>query len=156
MLPVTIGSILLGLAILVLLVLFLVRPFFRPQPQQEETTGRKRQLLARKAAYLETIRTLDFDHDTGKLPDEEYEQQRALLMSEAAAVIKALDELPQDPQSDDVFAQIEAAVNKIKQQRAVSSGAPANFCASCGHRLDAGDRFCASCGQPVYVVQPST
>ena len=156
MLPATIGSILLGLAILILVGLFLVRPFFRQQPRQNKTAGQRQQLLARKAALLETIRTLDFDHDTGKLPDEEYEQQRAFLMNEAAAVIKALDDLPAGPLDEDVYAQIETALSKIKQQRAVTSSAPAGFCTSCGQQLDAGDRFCASCGQPVYVVQPST
>lgn len=155
MLPVTIGSILLGLAVLILVVLFLARPFFRVQ-QRDTATGERQHLLDRKASLLETIRAIDFDHDTGKLPDEEYEQQRAFLMSEAAATIKSLDELSADPQGDDVYAQIEAAVNKIKQQRVTSDGTPAKFCANCGQHLDAGDKFCANCGQPVLAVQLTT
>ena len=154
MLPVTIGSILFGLAILILLFLFLVRPFMKAPPQVEAGSQRQ-ELLARKGAILDAIRALDFDHDTGKLPDEEYERQRAALMSEAAVTLKALDELPAGSVDGDVYAQIETAVNRIKQQRTVSAGAPAQFCANCGQGLETDDNFYAHCGQPVYAVQPT-
>lgn len=152
MLPVTIGSILLGLALLIVVALFLLRPFLKTPPQAEAVSQRQ-ELLVRKGAIMEAIRALDFDHDTGKLPDEEYEQQRAALMSEAAATLKALDEMPASPADEDVYAQIEAAVSRIRVQRAGTAGAPAQFCAHCGQRLEPGDNFCASCGQPVYAVQ---
>ena len=155
MLPVTIGSILLGLALLIVVALFLLRPFFNAPPQAK-ALSRRQELLLQKEATLAAIRALDFDHDTGKLPDAEYEQQRTILMRDAAATLKALDEMPAGPADEDVYAQIEAAVSLIRQQRAASGGAPAHFCANCGQSLDANDKFCAHCGQPVYAVQPST
>ena len=155
MLPVTIGSILFGLAILIVVGLFLVRPFFNAPPQAQAVSQRQ-QLLVRKGAILEAIHALDFDHDTGKIPDEEYEQQRAALMSEAAATLKALDEMPAGPADEDVYSEIETAVSKIKLQRAESAAAPDQFCANCGQHLESDDNFCARCGQPIYTVQPST
>lgn len=154
MLPVTIGSILMGLAILIVLGLFLARPFFKSSPQSVKVSQRH-QLLTHKAAVLDSIRALDFDHDTGKLPDEEYERQRAVLMSDAAATLKALDEFPAT-QHDDVYAQIEAAIGRIKQQQAERVGAASHFCPNCGQGLASDDNFCARCGQAVYAVQPST
>ena len=131
-------------------------------PPQAEAVSQRQELLARKGAILEAIRALDFDHDTGKLPDEEYERQRAALMSEAAVTLKALDELPTGSVDGDVYAQIDEAVSRIRAQRTVSAGAPAQFCANCGQGLESGDNFCAHCGRPVYdpalnrQPQPST
>jgi hypothetical protein len=137
-----------------LLFLFLFRPFAKASPEVEAVSKRQ-ELLARKEAILEAIRTLDFDHDTGKMPDEEYNQQRSVLVTEAVAALKALDQLPAAPMNDDVYAQIEAAVSRIKAQRIQSQGVPARFCTNCGQALDARDNFCAKCGQPVYAAQPS-
>jgi len=155
MLPVTIGSILFGLILLILLILFLLRPFMKASPEIEAVSKRQ-ELTTRKETVLEAIRTLDFDHDTGKIPDQEYEHQRSLLMIEAVAALKALDELPTAAVDDNVYAQIEAAVSRIKAQRSQQrAGTPAQFCTNCGQALDANDKFCARCGQPVYAVQPS-
>lgn len=54
----------------------------------------ERQALRRqKEGLLELIRSLDFEHETGKIPDEEYAKQREQLLHEAAAVLKMLDKL---------------------------------------------------------------
>ncbi len=156
MLPITISSILFALAVLVVVALFLVRPFFKTQPQQQVETSGRRQRLAHKEALLDAIRILDFDHDTGKLPDEEYEQQRAVLINQAAAVLKELDEFAASGADQDVTLQIEAAVMSLRRQREESALSSAQFCTNCGQPLDADDNFCARCGQPVYAVQPST
>ena len=116
MLPISTGAILLGLALLIVVLLFLVRPFFRTQTQGSEAS-RRQELLLRKEGLLDAIRTLDFDHDTGKIPDQEYELQHALLMREAADALKALDELPPGVVDDDVYGQIEAAIDALRRQR---------------------------------------
>jgi rRNA maturation endonuclease Nob1 len=155
MIPATIGSILFGLAILILLFLFLIRPFIKASPETE-TISKRQELTGKKEAVLEAIRILDFDHDTGKMPDKEYEQQRSALMTEAVATLKALDQLPATSANDDVYAQIEMAVSRIKAQRAQTMDSPAQFCTNCGQALESNDNFCARCGHPVYAVQPTT
>lgn len=153
--PETIGSILFGLALIIVVGLFLARPFFKA-PEKVQAAGRRQQLAAQKAGILEAIRALDFDHDTGKLPDQEYEQQRAALMNDAATILKELDTMPAGPQDEDIYAQIEAAVSTIRQQRAGQTSTAVQFCTACGQGLDADDNFCPRCGQPAYTVQPST
>ena len=48
-------------------------------------------LLTQKEALMEQIRALEFDHDTGKLPDEEYNEHRADLVQQAADVLRQID-----------------------------------------------------------------
>lgn len=156
MLPITIGSVLFGLALLIVVLLFLARPFFRPQLEQTVTLSERQQLMTRKEALLDAIRALEFDHDTGKLPDAEFEQERQLLMSEAAVTLKAIDELPEASSDDNVYAQIEAAVAARRKGQKARGPQPVTFCAQCGNRLDGDDNFCPRCGEPVYAAQPST
>lgn len=116
-------------------------------------------LLAQKEATLEEIRALDFDYETNKLPEAAYRAQRAHLMDIAAETLKALDELGTERPPDDVAAQIEAAINRVRAQKQGGGGAatavPANgrtqFCSQCGTQVDAADKFCAVCGHKLAV-----
>jgi len=149
-----IGSILLGLALLIVVGLFLARPLLIPQPQKTGSLARRQQLEQEKEAYLNQIRALDFDYDTGKIPTEVYEEQRAILVKEAAVILKSLDEMP--GADGDVYSQIEAALAEKRHEHTVSSNGQTSFCTQCGHPLDLDDKFCARCGQPVQVTQPTT
>ncbi|MAU01345.1 MAG: hypothetical protein CL608_29745 [Anaerolineaceae bacterium] len=162
-----IGSILLGVALLVLLGLFLARPFLRTHEGEAVLTERQL-LLEEKEHLLDQIQALDFDHDTGKLPTELHELQRARLMEQATAVLQAIDAFDGEPKPGpapeedavDVDIEIEAAIARTRQQQAqkaappapapASAAAPANgharFCPQCGTPTDPGDRFCAHCG----------
>lgn len=102
----TTGSILLALALLLIVGLFVVRPFLLPSPTVETISDRER-LEAEKEALLARIRALDFDVETGKQHNEEWEAEREFLMQKAADVLRQLDE------TEDVEAAIEAAVAKI-------------------------------------------
>ena len=124
--------------------------------------GVKQQLLAQKEAVLEEIRALDFDYDTGKIPQEVYEPQRTHLMGVATEILKSLDELGTEAPQDDVAAQIEAAINRVRVQRhtgqdmlvskaAVPTNGSVQFCTQCGAKVDANDKFCAACGSKLAV-----
>lgn len=158
----TIASILVGLALLVVVVLFVARPLLRPAPIESEPLTRRGELLEQKAAILYEIRALDFDFETAKIPEDVYDLQRTYLMEQAAITLQALDELPEEPPADDVVAQINEAIAALRSRPApvavtkVASNGRAGFCTHCGEALDAGDRFCASCGQPVSLPQPTT
>lgn len=145
-------SILLGLALLVLVALFLARPLLKPAPRTSPLSDRRRELERNKDAYLDEIRSLDFDYETGKVPPEVYEQQRAHLVQEAAVIFQELDELP--AAGDDTYTQIEAAIAARRQQIAPAGNGQVGFCTNCGQPYDAGDKFCAHCGQPLKVAEP--
>lgn len=93
----TIGSIFLGLALLILVALFVGRPLLAPEAQRQRRVSRRRVLLTQKEALLAQIRLIDLDFETGKMPEEVYQQQRAQLMAEATAVLQQLDDLEGQP-----------------------------------------------------------
>ncbi len=150
----SIGSILLAFALLILTGLFLARPFLAPE-QKEHRLSKRQLLLADKGVFLEQIQSLDFDYETGKIPDEVYQPQRTYLLTEAAAIMKQLDVLSPQPsaaaQSKRVAPldeEIEAAIARYR--KGVAAAKPGNgradFCTQCGQPSDPGDKFCAKCG----------
>ena len=142
-----IASILLGLALLIVVGLFVGKPFLTDSaPKRPLST--KQQLLARKETLMNDLRELEFDHDTNKIPDDVYEFQRTALVKETAVILKQLDS-PKDTQAVDD--DIEAAIARAKsgksaggmKKTAVSGKA---FCSNCGKSLDSNDKFCTTCG----------
>lgn len=166
----TIGSILLGVALAVLVGLVLARPLLQASREEQGKVSRRQLLLAEKEAILAQIRDLDFDHDTGKMPDEIHQHQRAQLMNSAADILRQLEQLevkasqPPAPVVNgavDVDDDIETAVARMRQGKKVKStpkpqAASANgggYCPQCGNPFDAGDKFCVSCGQKLRTKQ---
>jgi hypothetical protein len=162
----TAGSIFLGLALILLVALFVLRPFLMQPARNPRPTpvSNGQMLLARKEALLNRIRDLDFDQETGKIPAAEHQQQRLVLMNEAAAILRQLDQPASDepaispPPADD---EIEAAIARLRQanrpSRAASSNGhdQINFCPQCGKPADPDDRFCAYCGHALRRPQPA-
>lgn len=134
----TTGSLLLALALLILVLLFVARPFLLPTPAPARLSEQQA-LLAQKEALLAQIKALDFDVETGKLETADYEAEREMLLTQATAVLRQLDE------TADVEAEIEAAVNRLRGQTAKFENV--NFCPQCGTRVSADDKFCINCGQ---------
>ena len=172
----TTGTILLITALLLLTAVFVVRPFLLPSPKERDraATGKRRALEAEKQAVMEQIISLDFDHSTGKLPDEKYQHQRENLMQTAADILRQLDET--QPTAE---AEMEAAIAALRQKAAAPQAAPAprpaapppatmpaiekngteqttpvrnRFCSQCGKPTDPADKFCAFCGYKLVTV----
>jgi hypothetical protein len=89
----TLTSILFILALLVLVGIYVARPFLVPEPKVKASVARRQRLLEEKAVLLGRIRDLDFDLETGKMPAAEQAQQRAELVTAAAVILQQLDEL---------------------------------------------------------------
>lgn len=151
-----IGSLLLGLALLIVVALFVARPLLVPHTTADAKISSRRQLEQEKEALLTEIRELDFDYETGKIPSEVYEPQRNHLLAQAAAVLQELDEITEDS-NEELRQQIEAAVARRRRQPqpVLAGNGQGSYCTNCGRHLDQGDKFCASCGQPVRAVQPT-
>jgi len=60
---------------------------------EERFAGSDRDLLSRRHAVLAAIRELDFDHEAGKLSDDDHKEARERLRDEAKRVMKAIDEV---------------------------------------------------------------
>lgn len=171
----TVGSVLLGVALLIVVGLVVMRPFLTRYALREKNVGRREALQAQKEAVLERIRELDFDNETGKLPDDEYERQRQQLLAEAAGILQRLDALAPAATnsgngSQDVQDEVEAAISRLRKAPSSPSAGSADDIEAAVKQLrrqptaangpqspetvrDRSDRsthsqYCSQCGQP--------
>jgi len=125
-----IGSIFLILALLILVALFISRPFFeRPIHEADMMTMQEEHdyssLLAERDRILNALQELDFDHVLGKIPDEDYPIQRAVLLQKGTEILKRLDQIqsPDQPGSgDELDARIEEAIASRRADAASMDG----------------------------------
>lgn len=154
------------IAILILVVAFIARPFLSAGDDEQDRRADRRampvlreraDLLAERNRVYSTLRDLDFDYQTHKVSDEDYAAQRRALVVEGVEILQELDALPaldETPEDDP----IEAAVLAMRSGDAppapaqaaapsVKRGAKAgSFCPNCGKKVKPKDMFCGSCG----------
>jgi len=118
------GSIFLILALLILVSLFVTRPFVEANGQHRVSSPSRADhdrstLLAERDRLLNTLQELDFDYAMGKIPDEDYPAQRAALVQRGADILRLLDVGQDRPYSEAIETQVE--VTTAEQQSAVLS-----------------------------------
>jgi hypothetical protein len=69
--------------------------FGAPETADGATLSSKTVLEAQRERVLDELRALDFDHQTGKVLDEDWRQQRARLVARGAEILREIDALPQ-------------------------------------------------------------
>jgi rubrerythrin len=174
------GSLFLILALLFLVGLFVSRPFFERQevtqdPMPESKEHARSVLLAERDRILNALQELDFDHVLGKIPEEDYPQQRAVLVQHGADILRKLDDFQAEPLKGDAEAQLEAAIvarrANMEDQRVVTPASTGNgrkLAAAISAEIAAPDDdlevmlanrrrvrqekaagFCPKCGKPV-------
>lgn len=173
------GSIFLILALFILVGLFLSQPFFEqdtaaPSTAEEtETAGEDHQrsaLLAERDRLLTMLQELDFDNALGKIPEEDYSPQRAMLLQAGADVLRRLDALtPEEPPAATAEARLEAEIvarrgngqrpaaalgdeeleQLIATRRRERQEKAVGFCPRCGKPMHKSDKFCAYCGKAI-------
>lgn len=161
-----IGSIFLILGLLVLVALFVSRPFLENKAKvvtQEEHEVSA--LLAERDRVINALQELDFDFALGKIPEADYPLQRAALLQNGAEILRKLDALQiQAPADHDMEARIEAAIAARKAEVAYVRPAPngsrvaangpdddleALIASRRRERHEKAAGFCAQCGQPL-------
>lgn len=164
-------TLLLALLISLAAVAFVLWPLLNRQaPVLPVEDDRLTELVARKDNTLRALKDLEFDHQVGKLSEEDYARFYERLSRQAVALIGQLEKItPQVTGLDDV---LEAEIAKGRRTLTARNGvtkpavatparpldAPATadvqFCTECGTRLQPGFKFCASCGAPVAQLTP--
>jgi len=170
-----IGTFFLLLALLILIAVFVSRPFLERQPSatlQEEHAASS--LLAERDRILTALQELDFDHALGKIPAEDYPLQRSSLLQRGAAILRHLDALTPSPspasgRGESAEDRLEAAIATrladattesasatgttdedlealIAKRRASLKDKAAGFCPKCGRPIWSSDSFCPQCG----------
>jgi len=166
------GAILLLAAVLLIISAIVVRPLI-PSSRKTKFSGNERLenndtanhqlsvLLAEKERLLNTIQEMDFDHETGKIPDELYTGQRDELVHTAAGILKQLAELGHvesipsgsvtatvPTKSSGSYDDLDELIARRKLERNTK---PTGFCPKCGQTLHANDRFCPKCGTTILT-----
>ncbi len=168
------GAIFLILAVVILVGLFVARPFMESRrigvvsAEEHELSS----LLAERDRMITALQELDFDHTLGKIPSEDYPTMRAQLLQHAASALRRLDELqPQKASAPaDAESRVEAAIaarradaaiqptaekavsddeieELIAARRSVRKEKSGGFCPNCGKPVLRSDRFCPHCGK---------
>jgi len=133
------------------------------------------ELIARRDALYAALKDAEFDRETGKLTEEDYQAVRTRTMAEAAGVLRQIDHLT--PEAEAAFdAEIEAEVARLREDGAArpvapdvaaaveaeiaalaKRAAPARLklaCPDCGQPYQPGDAFCAECGASLADTCP--
>jgi hypothetical protein len=114
------GSIFLILALLVVVAVFVSRPFFEPQkaaPERNDPLDHERSsLLAERDRVLNLLRELEFDHTMGKTSEDDYTRRRNSLVEHGASILREMEALKSSMDDDDELGtQIEAAIAARKE-----------------------------------------
>ncbi len=147
------AAVLVGVAALWLVFQPLVRPRMSGPPASEPPDPEE----TPKGIALAALKEIEFDRETGKLSDADYELLKARY---TATAVRALRE-EQVAASNDVEALITAKVRSLRSASATTSldppselsqrrtASPALVCDACGVRPEPDAVYCSSCGRPV-------
>jgi Double zinc ribbon len=154
MLAETFAAVLVGALVLWLVLQPLIRPAAARLPVFEPVDPGE----TPKGIALSALKEIEFDRETGKLSDTDYE----FLKAKYTAV--ALEALRQEPEgdragigSDNVEAMIAAKVRALRSASASTSSDPVPAtsppleCSSCGPRPEPDAVYCSSCGRRLPV-----
>lgn len=119
------GSIFLILALLILVGLFIGRPLVEDHKvlvkQKEAEDHNRSMLMAERDRILNALQELDFDHALGKIPEEDYPEQRNLLLQRGANILRELDVLETQIEHETAEDRIEAAIAARRADTAKST-----------------------------------
>lgn len=162
------GSIFLMLALVILVGLFLGRPFFEPdraalsaaeEEQAAEVDHQRSALLAERDRLLTMLYELDFDYALGKIPQDDYPAQRAAMLQAGAEVLRRLDALTPEAQpaaTAEARLEAEIAARRLNGLRPLAATAVGDeeleqlIAARRRAKQENAIGFCPKCGKPVH------
>ena len=153
-----VAAVLIGAAALWLVLQPLLRPGLSVPPAYEPPDPEE----TPKGIALAALKEIEFDRETGKLSDPDYESLKAKY---TASALEALRE-ERGAVSNDVEALIAAKVRSLRSASLTSLDPPADLslepsillstagCGVCGPRPEADAIFCSSCGRRLATSPP--
>lgn len=158
-------TLLLALGLSLAALAYVLLPLLTKQPPLLQVEDdRFTDLLARKDSAVRAIKELEFDHQVGKISEEDYQRFNQRLSRQAITLIQQLEKIT--PESAALDERLEAEIAQRRQAQkpiqapkmtpSTPASAPvvmptmaARFCTECGAQLNTGFKFCANCGAPV-------
>lgn len=95
----------------------------------------------RSGVALAALKEIEFDRETGKLSDNDYDFLKQKYTVEALSAFRAED---QGSPAANIEAQVAARVATLRDD-----GRTATSCGACGAHAGPGARFCPECGKPL-------
>lgn len=176
-----IGSIFLIIALFVLVAWYVSRPLLERKPVSRRALAISQaehdlsSLLAERDRIVRLLQELDFDFTLGKIPEQDYPNQRNLLLQRGADVLSQLDALQPSNKAEPASDRLEKAIAARRAQQARPATTPhkngngvavpddelerliasrrrehpekaAGFCPKCGKPIQKSDQFCPKCG----------
>jgi rubrerythrin len=144
------GSLFFLLAILLVVLIVITQPFYRPAATQQAGANQGNDGTGDDPEYqsiLRAIRELNADYEQGKLNEADHAAQRALLEDQAIQRLQLKELTLSDAATatPDVEREIE---QMIQSRRMTREEQTAGFCPRCGKPVKKSDQFCPSCGEP--------
>lgn len=120
---------------------YVAGPLWRKsQPEKiKGENGRLKELTERRDTLLAAIKEIEFDHQTGKVSDEDFAEINARYRSEVMTILRRMDHLSGNGNS---AVKLEEQLRVLRSQRRNGG----RFCVQCGQSVNATDRFCSACG----------
>jgi hypothetical protein len=170
------AAIFFSLAILIVVGVYLYAPFMERRAKQvTQEEHELSALMAERDRVINALQELDFDFKLGKIPEDDYPEQRATLLQKGADILRRIDSLtPPSPsgrgaggEGQDAEVRLEKAITArradaplakaeiaddeleaiIVARRKVRKKKTAGFCPKCGKPVMVTDRFCPFCGK---------
>jgi hypothetical protein len=133
-----------------------------PAPELDETALALADLSDKKAMLYEAIQDLDFEKDSGKISDSDYQTARNDYLAQVSVVMEKMDALappkpddrkktPKEPRQESAFECARCGASNPKGSNfCLECGAGfETACAACGESLPTKAKFCNACGEKV-------
>ncbi|MCB0063736.1 MAG: zinc-ribbon domain-containing protein [Caldilineaceae bacterium] len=131
---------------------FIVWPLVsREAPLLPMEDDRLADLLARKDRALRSIKELEFDHQVGKIDDENYQRLNYRLSQQAIALIKQVEKIT--PATAELDEALEAEIAKLRRVQATSRATDLSATIATGEAVRSGAATAATNGKR---AQPAT
>ena len=139
-----------GLLVGIAAMWLVLQPLFRPPAPGAEPYEPVEPEETPKGVALAALKEIEFDRETGKLSDPDYELLKAKYTS---AALEALRNEEVGPVSDHLEAMIAARVRSLRSASATKSSNTAKSCPTCGPRSESDAVFCCNCGRRLPTDQ---
>lgn len=147
-----VGSLFFLLAIIVVVLIVITQPFYRPEKAQAA-----RAVISQKGdeedpeylAIVRNIRELTADYEMGKINQADYNSQRSLLEDQALKKFSQIElRGSKSASTQEQGSEFEEMIHSRRMNRTEPTS---GFCSRCGKPVQKSDQFCPSCGEPTRL-----